>query len=118
MAGSAPKAPPTQDAASRPSLAERLTALRDWAGASRWRAAAVGGVLLVLVASTVGSWLFIAQMTVARHVPTLEEILEAYDREDHEEARMLVVQMVEQGDARAEHLAGPLFVLGAIKAAE
>jgi tetratricopeptide (TPR) repeat protein len=113
-----PTATPPQDKPSRLGMAERLAVLRDWAGASRWRAGAVGGGLLILVASTVGSWLFIAQLTVARHVPTLEEVLEAYDREDHEGARLMVVQMVEQGNMRAEELAGPLFVLGAIKAGE
>jgi tetratricopeptide (TPR) repeat protein len=108
-----PETPPP-----RASVAERIAALRDWAGASRMRAGMVGGGLLLLVVATVGSWLFLAQLTVARHVPTLDDVLQAYDREDYEGARVMVVQMIEQGDLPTEELGGPLFALGAIKVAE
>ncbi len=107
-----------KEALSRATISDYVLKLREWAGASRLRTTLVGGGLLTLVAATVGSWLFIAQLTVAQQAPTLEDIYEAYDRHDYEEARILVVKLIDGGALKVEQYGGPLFVLGAAKAAE
>lgn len=95
-----------------------LKRLRAWTATSRLRGALVGGGLVLLVVATVGTWLYLASLTVAEPPPTLEQALALYDEGDHEEARLLVIRMTE-GTTQLEHtLAGPLFVLGAIKAKE
>ena len=95
-----------------------MASFRQWVAASKLRTAVVGGGLLLLVASTVGSWLLLAQLTVAHNAPTIEEIFDAYDRRDFEEARLLVVKLIDGGNLRVDDYGGPLFVLGAAKAAE
>ena len=100
------------------SLIGRLQRLRDWTGASRWRSASAGAVLLALVVSTVGTWLYLAKLTVATNVPTLEEALDAFDVGDLDEARLRIVHMTENGSLSPNEYGGPLFVLGAVKAAE
>ena len=103
---------------SRKSLFGRLNSLRDWTAASKLRSVAVGGALLLLVVATVGTWLYLATLTVAQQAPNLAEALEAYDAGELEEARLLVVRIIEVGDLAPEEFGGPLFVLGAVKAAE
>lgn len=104
--------------ASRPSLVERLQAVREWAGANRLRAAGVSVGLLALVVATVATWLYLAALTVSSGTPTLEQALAAYDAGEHDEARLQVVRMTEDGDLMPDQYGGPLFVLGAVKAAE
>ncbi|MCO6047366.1 tetratricopeptide repeat protein [Aeoliella sp. ICT_H6.2] len=102
----------------RPSLADRLHAVRDWASANRLRTACVSAGLLTLVVATVATWLYLAALTVSSSIPTLEQALEAYDSGEYEEARLNVVQLTESGTLGADELGGPLFVMGAVKAAE
>ena len=100
------------------SLRERLQQLRDWTAASRMRSIGIGAALLVLVVGTVATWLYLATLTVASNVPTLDDALKAYDEGDFDEARLVVARMTEDGTLPPDEYGGPLFVLGAVKAAE
>ena len=106
----------------RPGLLGRLFGavyrLRDWAAASLLRQIILGVSLLTVVLGTVSTWLYLAALTVATNVPTLEDALEAYDNGELEEARLLVVEFTEDTDLLPDEYGGPLFVLGAVKAAE
>ncbi|WP_425398286.1 tetratricopeptide repeat protein [Aeoliella sp.] len=104
--------------AERPSLIARINALRDWASANRLRAVGVSVGLLALVVATVATWLYLAALTVSSGTPTLQQALDAYDAGEFEEARLRVVRMTESGDLMPDEYGGPLFVLGAVKAAE
>ncbi|MDA8745544.1 tetratricopeptide repeat protein [Rubripirellula amarantea] len=107
-----------ETSASDQSLLARLQNIRDWAAASRLRGIAVATGLLTLVLATVGTWLYLAALTVTVGVPTLQEALTAYDAGELDEARLRVVRITESGDLTADEYGGPLFVLGAVKAAE
>ncbi len=109
--------PPTEQL-SRKSVLTRLNALREWTAASRLRGIAAGAGLLVVVLATVGTWLYLATLTVATHLPSLADALEAYDADEFDEARLLVVRMTEDGSLMPDEYGGPLFVLGAVKATE
>jgi hypothetical protein len=92
--------------------------LREWTAASRVRGVGMGVGLLALILATVGTWLYLATLTVATNVPTLDDALEAYDAGELDEARLRVVRMTESGSLLPDEYGGPLFVLGAVKAAE
>lgn len=99
-------------------LLGRITAVRQWASASPLRSIAVGVTLLLLIVGTVGTWMYLAALTVQSGIPTIDDALAAYDEGEWEEARFLVAKLT---DARAlghHDYGGPLFVLGAVKAAE
>lgn len=92
--------------------------VREWASASRMRGVAVGVGLLMVVLATISTWLYLAALTVTDAAPTLEQALKAYDAGDYDEARMDVVRLTESGTLSPDEHGGPLFVLGAVKAAE
>lgn len=96
----------------------RLLQIGEWAAASPLRGIAVGVGLLALVLATVGTWLYLASLTVSASVPTLQEALEAYDNGEYDEARLLVARITEADSLHPGEYGGPLFVLGATKAAE
>lgn len=110
--------PPPADGDDPPAGGGRIARLRAWTATSKLRGAAVGGGLLLLVVATVGTWLYLASLTVAEPLPTLDQALEAYDEDDFELARTLVIRMTENATEMEDALAGPLFVLGAIKATD
>jgi len=118
VAADKPSAETDSDAPADEAKGGRLSRLRAWTATSRLRGALVGGGLVLLVVATVGTWLYLASLTVAEPPPTLEQALELYDEGDLEEARMLVIRMTEGATTLEHSLAGPLFVLGAIKATE
>lgn len=97
---------------------ERLGSIHAWTAGNRWRGVLVGAGIIALVASTVGTWLFLASLTVTHDIPTLEETLAAYDRGEVEDARLMVVRMTSRGNLKLDDYGGPLFVLGAVKTVE
>lgn len=99
-------------------LDARLLRISEWASASPLRGVAVGVGLLALILATVGTWLYLASLTVTAAVPTMSEVLEAYDAGEFDEARLRVARITEAGTLHPSEYGGPLFVLGATKAAE
>lgn len=102
----------------RRSLIGSIQAVRQWASASPVRSIAVGTGLLLLVVGTVGTWLYLAALTVQSGIPTIDDALAAYDKREWEEARYLVAKLTDAGTLTPQEYGGPLFVLGATKAVE
>ncbi|QDU55328.1 tetratricopeptide repeat protein [Aeoliella mucimassa] len=92
--------------------------IRDWAAVSLLRQILLGAGFLGVLLATIGTWLYLAALTVSDSSPTIADALEAYDKGELQEARLLVVELTDSGEIDPADYGGPLFVLGAVKAAE
>lgn len=88
---------------------------RAWTVGSKLRSALVAGVLVGLVGATVAVWIVLASIAAPHQLTTLEDVLEALDKEDLELAEALVNRMQEDHTILTKDYGGPLFVLGTIR---
>lgn len=95
----------------------RMQRLRAWTREHPKRTLLVGGVLGLTAIATMVGWLVLADMTSPQQIATVENALAALDRGEYEYAEDLVLQIQAAGVVSADEIGGPLFVLGAVKAA-
>ncbi|TWT31230.1 Tetratricopeptide repeat protein [Posidoniimonas corsicana] len=108
---------PNQSDADAPPAAGRMQRLRDWAKEHPKRTLIVGGLLGVTAAATMAGWLVLADMAAPYQAATVERALKALDDGELEYAEDLVLQIQANGNLDPNEVGGPLFVLGAVKAA-
>jgi tetratricopeptide (TPR) repeat protein len=109
--------PETEQA--RATLAQRLRSLAAWAVASRLRIALLGGTLVVVIGGTAVVGVLLAVRRPAQEPPaTLAMALDALDRGDYAEARLLAERILAQDVPTLDEWGGPVFVLGAAAAHE
>lgn len=104
----------TNEAPEQAPLAQRV---RAWTAAHPKRAILVGAGLGAVTAVTLAAWIVLSALTAPRRVTTIEDALTALDNGDLEYAEELVLQIQAHGDLDHTEIGGPLFVLGAVKAA-
>ncbi|MEN1679830.1 MAG: tetratricopeptide repeat protein [Planctomycetota bacterium] len=95
-----------------------LVRAREWATGSRLRTALVAGGLLGMATATVGVWIWVAALTVSEPPASIEIALEKLDEGDLEFATNYVRKMQQDNVILTRDYGGPLFVLGAVRAAE
>jgi tetratricopeptide (TPR) repeat protein len=89
--------------------------LRSWATGHWLRSVLVAAVILVLIASTMAGWAYLASVALRSGEISIDVALHAFDKGRYEEARALVGKMLKSGRLARSKYGGPLFVLGAIK---
>ena len=104
------------DAPASRGLHERVTAVLNWARASKLRMALVGSVAITVLGGVFAVWSYLAHLAVNTEDPAnLEMALAALDNREIEEAKNLIGKMKRQKQD-PDHFGGALFVLGAVKA--
>ncbi len=89
--------------------------LRSWATGHWLRSVLVAAVILVLIASTMAGWAYLASVALRSGEISIDVALHAFDKGRYEEARALVGKLLKSGRLARSKYGGPLFVLGAIK---
>lgn len=92
--------------------------LRAWAAAHWVRSMLVGGTLVVLIASTMAAWAYLASVALEEQRPSIELALRALDEGRWDDARAFVDDMLASGKLHPSDFGGPLYVLGVIKTQE
>ena len=117
-----PERIPASGAGSRSRLLRRLlgyfTRLRAWAAGHWLRSVAVACIILVLIASTMAGWAYLASVALRSGQPSIGVAFKALDEGRFEEARAAVSRMLKSGRLPRSEYGGPLFVLGAVKTHE
>jgi tetratricopeptide (TPR) repeat protein len=89
--------------------------LRRWTGGSRTRGVAVAASILLLIATTIAGWAYLASVALRGGEFSLDAALAALDQGRYEEARTMVSNALRSGRLQHSQYGGPLYVLGAIK---
>ena len=89
--------------------------LRSWATGHWLRSVLVAAVILVLIASTMAGWAYLASVALRSGEISIDVALDAFDKGRYEEARACVGQDAQKWTYSRSKYGGPLFVLGAIK---
>ena len=92
--------------------------LRAWAAGHWLRSVAVAGTILLLIASTMAGWAYLASVALRSGDLSIDVALRALDDGRFEEARAIVGRMLKSGRLERGEYGGPLFVLGAVKTYE
>jgi hypothetical protein len=89
--------------------------LRAWAAVHWLRGVMVAGTILLLIATTMAAWAYLASVALRAGQPTLDAALNALDERRFDEARTTVNKLLSGGRLPRSEYGGPLYVLGAIK---
>jgi tetratricopeptide (TPR) repeat protein len=89
--------------------------LRAWATGHWLRGVIVAGTILVLIASTMAGWAYLASVALRSGELSLDVALRDLDEGRFEAARAIVGRRLKSGRLPRSDFGGPLYVLGAIK---
>ena len=95
-----------------------VSRLRAWAAEHWLRGVAVATVIVLLIASTMAGWAYLASVALRRGDVSIDVALGALDEGQYDEARAAVTRMLRSGRLPRSEYGGPLFVLGAVKTHE
>ena len=99
-------------------IARQIGKLRAWAAVHWLRSTTVAGVILLLIASTMAGWAYLASMALRGRTVSVDVALDALDDRQYDEARAAVTRMLKSGRLPRNEYGGALFVLGAVKSHE
>ena len=89
--------------------------LRAWAAGHWLRGLLVAGTILLLIATTMAAWAYLASVALRSGQPSLDAALDALDQRRFDEARTTVNKLLNGGRLPRSDYGGPLYILGAIK---
>jgi tetratricopeptide (TPR) repeat protein len=97
-------------------IARLFGKLRAWAVVHWLRGVIVAGTILLLIASTMAAWAYLASVAFYSGQPTLDAALRALDERRFDDARTTAKGVLKLVSRR--HYGGPLYVLGAVKTSD
>ncbi|MGD9632081.1 MAG: tetratricopeptide repeat protein [Pirellulales bacterium] len=81
-----------------------------------WKRTIAAALTVAVLMSSIGlAWTYMVSLAIQAEHAKLDRSLEALDKGDYEEARMLVRQVLASGTLPREQFGVPLYVLGAVK---
>jgi tetratricopeptide (TPR) repeat protein len=89
--------------------------LRVWASGNRTRSLIIAATILLLIATTITGWAYLARIAIHSGYQSVDAALEALDQGRYDEARTIVGRILRSGQLPRGEYGGPLYVLGVIK---